>query len=471
MEHFKHLPEPFRIKVIEPVKRTTRKYRENAIQKAGMNPFLLDSKDVFIDLLTDSGTGAVTQNMQAAMLRGDEAYSGSRSYYALADAVNDIFNYEYTIPTHQGRGAEQIYIPILIKKREVEKGLDRSKMVVFSNYFFDTTQGHSQINGCTVRNVYTRAAFDTANYDDFKGNFDLDALEKGIIEVGAQHVPYIVSTITCNSSGGQPVSLANLRAVYSIAQKYDIPVVMDSARFAENAYFIQQRESEYKDWTVLDITRETYKYADMLAMSAKKDAMVPMGGLLCIKNESFIDIYNECRTLCVVQEGFPTYGGLEGGAMERLAVGLYDGMRQDWLAYRTGQIQYLVDGLENIGVKCQMAGGHAAFVDAGKLLSHIPSEQFPAQSLACELYKVAGIRAVEIGSFLLGRDPKTGQQLQCPAELLRLTIPRATYTQTHMDFIIEAFKHVKENILNIKGLDFTYEPKVLRHFTARLKEV
>ena len=471
MENFKHLPEPFRIRVIEPVKRTTREYREQAILKSGMNPFLLDSEDVFIDLLTDSGTGAITQDMQAAMFRGDEAYSGSRSYYALVNAVKEIFGYEYTIPTHQGRGAEQIYIPVLIKKREQEKGLDRGKMVVFSNYFFDTTQGHSQINGATVRNTYIKEAFDTGVKHDFKGDFDLEKLEKGILEADPKNVPYIVCTITCNSAGGQPVSLANMKAMYAIAKKYDIPVVMDSARFAENAYFIQQREAGYKDWTIEQITYESYRYADALAMSAKKDAMVPMGGLLCFKDDSMLDVYNECRTLCVVQEGFPTYGGLEGGAMERLAVGLRDGMRQDWLAYRINQVEYLVRGLEEIGVVCQQPGGHAAFVDAGKLLPHIPADQFPAQALACELYKVAGIRAVEIGSFLLGRDPKTGKQLPCPAELLRLTIPRATYTQTHMDFIIEAFKLVKENAKNIKGLTFTYEPKVLRHFTARLKEV
>lgn len=471
MEHFKHLPEPFRIRVIEPVKRTTRDYREAAIKQAGMNPFLLDSEDVFIDLLTDSGTGAITQDMQAAMMRGDEAYSGSRSFHALRKAVQEIFCYELTIPTHQGRGAEQIYIPVLIKKREQEKGLDRSKMVALSNYFFDTTQGHTQINCCVAKNVYTKEAFDTSVTADFKGNFDLDKLEAAIQEAGPANVPYIVSTITCNSAGGQPVSIANLKAVYAIARQYDIPVIMDSARFAENAYFIQQREPGYADWSIEQITREAYKYADGLAMSAKKDAMVQMGGLLCFKDESMLDVYNECRTLCVVQEGFPTYGGLEGGAMERLAVGLRDGMRQDWLAYRIQQVQYLVDGLEAIGVVCQQAGGHAAFVDAGKLLPHIPADQFPAHALACELYKVAGIRAVEIGSLLQGRDPATGKQMACPAELLRLTIPRATYTQTHMDFIIEAFQEVKKNAANIKGLTFTYEPPVLRHFTARLEEV
>nr|WP_158118473.1 tryptophanase [Vibrio cidicii] len=471
MNNFKHLPEPFRIRVIEPVKRTTEEYRQQAIINAGMNPFLLDSEDVFIDLLTDSGTGAVTQDMQAAMLRGDEAYSGSRSYYALKNAVQDIFGYQYTIPTHQGRGAEQIYIPVLIKKREQEKGLDRSKMVALSNYFFDTTQGHTQINCCVAKNVYTEEAFDTSVTADFKGNFDLEKLEHAILEAGPANVPYIVSTITCNSAGGQPVSIANLKAVYEIAQRYDIPVIMDSARFAENAYFIQQREPDYQEKNIAEITLEAYRYADGLAMSAKKDAMVQMGGLLCFKDERMLDVYNECRTLCVVQEGFPTYGGLEGGAMERLAVGLYDCMRQEWLAYRISQVQYLVDGLEALGIVCQQAGGHAAFVDAGKLLPHIPAEQFPAHALACELYKVAGIRAVEIGSLLLGRDPATGKQLTSPAELLRLTIPRATYTQTHMDFIIEAFEKVKANAANVKGLEFTYEPPVLRHFTARFKEV
>lgn len=470
MQTFKHLPEPFRIRVIEPVKRTTLEYREQALERAGMNPFLLDSQDVFIDLLTDSGTGAITQDMQAAMLRGDEAYSGSRSYHALKESVKQIFGYEHTIPTHQGRGAEQIYIPVLIEKC-VKKGGDPNKLVAISNYFFDTTQGHTQINQCVARNIYTPNAFNTSVYEDFKGNFDLQQLKTAIQQIGAQNIPYIVITITCNSAGGQPVSLANMKAAYQIAKHYDIPVIMDSARFAENAYFIQQREVQYQDWTIEQITYESYQYADILAMSAKKDAMVQMGGLLCFKNDDWLDEYHACRTLCVVQEGFPTYGGLEGGAMERLAIGLRDGMRQDWLEYRIAQVRYLVEGLEAIGIYCQQPGGHAAFIDAGRLLPHIPAHQFPAQALSCELYRVAGIRAVEIGSFLLGRDPKTGEQLPCPAELLRLTIPRATYTQTHMDFIIEAFGRVKENVDRIRGLEFTYEPQVLRHFTAKLKQV
>lgn len=471
MKYFKHLPEPFRIRVIEPVRRTTRAYREQAITRVDMNPFLLDSDDVFIDMLSDSGTGAVTQNMQAAMLCGDEAYSGSRSYRALSRAVQDVFGYQYTIPTHQGRGAEQIYIPALINKRVKEKGLDPSRMVAFSNYFFDTTQGHTQINRCTAHNVYTPQAFDTSVKANFKGNFDLEKLEGGILEAGPENVPYIVSTITCNSAGGQPVSIANLKAVYEIAHKYNVPVIIDSARFAENAYFVQQREPDYQGWTIEEITRESYKYADGLAMSAKKDAMAQMGGLLCFKDDTMLDVYTHCRNLCVIHEGFPTYGGLEGGAMERLAAGLYDGMRQDWLEYRIRQVQYLVDGLEDVGIVCQQAGGHAAFVDAGKLLPHIPPEQFPAHALGCELYKVAGIRGGEIGSLLQGRDPATGKQLPCPAELLRLAIPRATYTQTHLDFVIEAFQQVKANAHNVRGLEFIYEPPVMRHFTARLKEV
>lgn len=462
-----HLPEPFRIRVIEPISCSTRKERERVLHKAGLNTLLLQSKDVYIDCLTDSGTGATTQSMQAAMLMGDEAYSGSRSFTKLKVAVEDIFDYPLTIPTHQGRGAEQLYVPTLIKFRETHYGLKRKKMVVISNFFFDTTQAHAQINGCSVANAPAEVAFDTTTDCLFKGNFDLEKVRGIIEEAGASNVPYIVSTITCNSIGGQPVSMSNLREVYALAQEYEIPVVIDCARFAENAYFIQQREPDYKHRSIEEIVKEMFIYGDLLSMSAKKDAMVPIGGLLSFKNNEYYDVFEHCKELCVVLEGFPTYGGLEGGAMERLAVGLYEAMRQDWLAYRVAQVNYLVEGLRKVGVMCQQSGGHAAFVDAGKLLPHIPADQFPGMALANELYLVAGIRTSEIGSLLLGRDPKTGEQLPCPAEFLRITLPRASYTQSHMDYIIKAFEKVLENSHLIKGLVFTYEPPVLRHFNAR----
>jgi len=466
-----YIAEPYRIRVIEPIKQTTRAQREEALAKVGCNPFLLKSKDVFIDLLTDSGTGAVTQAMQSAMLKGDEAYSGSRSYFALQDAVKDIFDYDLVIPTHQGRGAEQLYIPALIKKREKDQGLSKDKMTVISNFFFDTTQGHSQWNGCKIVNVPLDTAFDTSTKGDFKGNFNIGALHSTIETVGAAHIPYIVSTITCNSAGGQPVSIKNLKEVYQIAKQYDIPVVMDCARFAENAYFIKQREPEYSHLTIDEITRITFQYADILCMSAKKDAMVPIGGLLAFKDRSLDDVYQECRTLCVLQEGFPTYGGLEGGAMERLAVGLYEAMREEWLASRIQQIQYLVDGLEKIGVPCQQAGGHAVFIDAGAMLPHIPQDQFPGHVLACELYRIAGIRSAEIGSLLIGRDPITGLQRSSPAELLRLAVPRATYTRAHLDYVIAAFKLLTKSCQHLKGMTFTYEPPVLRHFNAQFETI
>ena len=446
--------------MVEPIRKSTREEREQWIKEAHYNVFQLKSEQVYIDLITDSGTGAMSDRQWAGMMLGDESYAGATSFFKLKEMITKLTGFEYIIPTHQGRAAENVLFSYLVHEGDIVPG----------NSHFDTTKGHIEGRHATALDCTIDAAKHTQLEIPFKGNVDPDKLQKALTEY-AERIPFIIVTITNNTAGGQPVSMQNLHEVRAIADKYGKPVLFDSARFAENAYFIKQREAEYKDWTIEQITRETYKYADMLAMSAKKDAMVPMGGLLCMKDDSFFDVYTECRTLCVVQEGFPTYGGLEGGAMERLAVGLYDGMNLNWLAYRIAQVQYLVDGLEEIGVVCQQAGGHAAFVDAGKLLPHIPADQFPAQALACELYKVAGIRAVEIGSFLLGRDPKTGKQLPCPAELLRLTIPRATYTQTHMDFIIEAFKHVKENAANIKGLTFTYEPKVLRHFTAKLKEV
>lgn len=470
MENFKHLPEPFRIRVIEPVKRTTRAYREEAIIKSGMNPFLLDSEDVFIDLLTDSGTGAVTQSMQAAMMRGDEAYSGSRSYYALAESVKNIFGYQYTIPTHQGRGAEQIYIPVLIKKREQEKGLDRSKMVAFSNYFFDTTQGHSQINGCTVRNVYIKEAFDTGVRYDFKGNFDLEGLERGIEEVGPNNVPYIVATITSNSAGGQPVSLANLKAMYSIAKKYDIPVVMDSARFAENAYFIKMREEGYQDKTIKEITREMFSLADGMTMSAKKDGIVNMGGFIATRRA---DWYEGAKGFCVQYEGYLTYGGMNGRDMNALAIGLDENTEFDNLETRIKQVEYLAKKLDEYGIPYQRpAGGHAIFIDAPKVLTHVPKEEFPAQTLTIELYLEAGIRGCEIGYILADRDPVTHENRFNGLDLLRLAIPRRVYTDNHMNVIAAALKNVYERRESIThGVRIAWEAPLMRHFTVQLERL
>ncbi|MDV7105269.1 tryptophanase [Vibrio sp. TH_r3] len=468
MSNIKHLPEPFRIRVVEPIVLKTLEERQQAIKVSGMNPFALRSEDVFIDLLTDSGTGAITNTMLSAGMLGDEAYAGSKSYYKLSAAVEDIFDYQHTIPTHQGRGAEQLIIPTLIEKRKREKGM--TDPVSISNWHFDTTQGHTQINGATPINVVVDECMDTGTYHPFKGNFDIDKLVTTIEQKGPENVYTIISTITNNSAGGQPVSMANLKSVYEVAQRFDIPVIMDSARFCENAYFIQQREKGYQDKSIAEIIKEMYQYADMLAMSAKKDAMVRIGGLLCVKDDTYLAEFTECRSRCVPMEGFPTYGGLSGQAIEELARGLYDGQDQDYLAYRISQIAYLANELEKIGVPCQTAGGHAVFVDAGRLLPHIPGEQFPAHALACKLYELGGIRAVEIGSLLLGRDA-SGKQIEAPMELLRLTIPRMTITKSHCDYIVDAFKDVLENTHTVKGLYLTYEPAVLRHFTARLEEV
>ncbi|GLP96383.1 tryptophanase [Paraferrimonas sedimenticola] len=468
MSHVKHLPEPFRIRVVEPIALKTLEERQHAIKASGLNPFALKSEDVFIDLLTDSGTGAITNTMQAAGMLGDEAYAGSKSYYKLSKAVKDIFDFEHTIPTHQGRGAEQIIIPTLIEKRRRERGL--SNPVSISNWHFDTTQGHTQINGAKAVNVVVEECMDTAAYHPFKGNFDIAKLEAAIQTYGPENVYTIISTITNNSAGGQPVSMANLKAVYEVAQRYDIPVIMDSARFCENAYFIQQREPGYQDKTIAEIIKEMYQYADMLAMSAKKDALVRIGGLLCVKDDNYLDVFTECRSRCVAMEGFPTYGGMSGQAIEELAQGLYEGQNKDYLAYRTSQVAYLTEQLEAAGVPCQTAGGHAVFVDAGRMLPHIPGEQFPAHALACKLYELGGIRAVEIGSLLLGRDNE-GNQIPAPMELLRLTIPRMSYTQSHCDYIVDVFKDLLDVKDEIKGLRLTYEPPVLRHFTATFEEV
>lgn len=454
----KYVAEPFKIKMVEPIKMTTREEREVKIADANYNLFSLKADDVYIDLLTDSGTGAMSSKQWAAVMLGDESYSGASSYFKLVDAAQDIFGYKYIQPVHQGRAAEKVLVPLFVETGKY----------AISNMHFDTTRAHVELTGAKAVDCVVPEALDTVKYAPFKGNMDVERMEKLINEFGVENVGVIIMTVTNNTAGGQPVSMKNMRDTYEVAKKYNIPVLIDAARYAENAYFIKTREVGYEDKSIKEIVKEMFSYGDMMTMSSKKDAIVNMGGLIGIKDDE--ELYDNIKARTISFEGFVSYGGLAGRDLEALSVGLYEGIDYDYLRYRIGQMEYIANRLDEAGIAYQSpVGGHAVFVDAKKLLPHIPYYQYPAQALAIELYKEAGIRTCDIGSYMLDNDPVTGEQRQSELELTRLAIPRRVYTQAHLDVIVDALIAIKEKAEEIKGYEITWQPKVLRHFTSKLK--
>lgn len=454
----KYVPEPFKIKMVEPLTLTTRAEREQYLKDANYNLFALKSDHVYIDMLSDSGTGAMSDSQWSSMFKGDESYAGSRGYYRLMDAVKDIFGYRYAQPVHQGRAAEKVLLPCLLKEGQYS----------IANMHFDTTRGHVALCKAIVKDIVVPEAHDTDSYSPFKGNMDISAMKAFIDRVGAQKVGVIIMTITNNTAGGQPVSMENIRATAKVAQEYGIPMIIDAARFAENAYFIKTREPGYADKSIIEITREAFSYASAFTMSAKKDAIVNMGGLIGIKDDE--KLFDAVKGLTVPYEGFVTYGGLAGRDLEAIATGLYEGTDFDYLRYRIGQVEYLGDLLREAGVPFQYpVGGHAVFVDAKRMLPHIPYYQFPAQALALELYLEAGIRGCDIGSYMLDPDPVTGEQPESEMEFTRLCLPRRVYTQAHIDLVAQAIINVQKRAKQVKGYEIVWQPKVLRHFTAKLR--
>lgn len=452
--------EPFKIKMVEPLKTSTRAEREIWIREAGYNMFNLRSSQVYVDLLTDSGTGAMSDRQWAAMMMGDESYAGASSYFRLKDAIRNILGFEYFLPTHQGRAAENVLFSALIKEGDIVPG----------NSHFDTTKGHIEFRKAHAIDCTIDEAFDTQLVHPFKGNVDLNKLAKVFEENSPERIPFIIVTVTNNTAGGQPVSMENLRAVKEFAKKYNKPVLFDSARFAENAYFIKTREQGYENKSIKEIVAEMYSYADVMTMSSKKDAIVNIGGFIAMRSE---ELWQKASVFNIVFEGYVTYGGMAGRDMDALAVGLDEGTEYDYLKSRISQVEYLGNKLIEWEIPIQRpVGGHAIFVDAKKFLPNLPKEEYIAQTLAVELYVEGGVRGVEIGTLLADRDPETRIDRYPKNEFLRLAIPRRAYTNNHMDVVAVALKNVFDRRESIRsGYRITYEAPIMRHFTVKLEKI
>ncbi len=449
-------PEPFRIKMVEPIQLVSPEERQAAMRKAGYNLFSLRAEDIFIDLLTDSGTGAMSQGQWSAMMEGDESYAGARSYFRLAEVMQEIFGFRYFVPTHQGRAAENILSAVLVKPGHY----------IPSNMHFDTTDANIRARGGRPTNLVIDEAFDPTNQHPFKGNMDINKLRAFITQVGAENIPFGMLTITNNAGGGQPVSMANIHEVAKTYHSFGIPFYIDAARYAENAFFIKLREKGYENKSPQEIAHELFSVADGAMMSAKKDAIVNIGGFLATNDESIIQ---KVRNELILREGFYTYGGLAGRDLDAMAVGLREGLQEDYLAYRLNQTSYLGMRLKEMGIPIvEPPGGHAIYIDAARLLPHIPHTEFPGQSLAVELYLEGGIRGCEIGSVMFAYQDKQSQEWVYPRlELVRLAIPRRVYTQSHIDFVVEAAAKIVARAKKLRGYRFTYAPELLRHFTAQ----
>ena len=454
---FQTIIEPFRIRQVQPVRSTTREEREVALQQAGNNVFLLKAEDVLIDLLTDSGTGALSNEQWAGMMRSDESYAGADSYYRFESAVKDITGFEHIIPTHQGRAAERILFSAVVNEGDV----------VPNNTHFDTTRANIEARGANAIDIPNKDASDTQVVVPFKGNMDIDELVS-ILEQWQDKVPLVMMTITNNSNGGQPVSLENIRKASEVCKRFNVPFFIDACRFAENSWFIKMREEGYSETETIAIARKTFSLADGATMSAKKDGMANMGGFLALNDTALAE---KCRSMLILTEGFPTYGGLAGYDLESVAVGLYEALREDYLAYRVRTVEYVGERLIDAGIPIlRPPGGHAIYIDAKAWLSHIPQEQYPGWALANTLYVEGGIRTSEIGSVMFGLQPD-GSEILADKELVRLAFPRRVYTQSHIDYVVEVLCYINTIASDVKGVRITKQPRSLRHFTAQFDTV